>query len=140
MTDAQRRVTVSLVKRLEALRRLIERHPFASDAVLAVAVAGFVQPEIWTSDSYLTASKAIYVPAALAMTLPLAWRRRAPFAVAAVVMGALVVESLAVGSAPTPDSALVGWLIAIYTVAAHRDRFQALIGGAFSLGAGLVWI
>jgi signal transduction histidine kinase len=55
-------------------------------------------------------------------------------------MGALIVESLAVGSAPTPDSQLVGWLLAIYTVAAHCDRVAAAIGGAISIAAGLVWI
>jgi signal transduction histidine kinase len=35
---------------------------------------------------------------------------------------------------------LVGWLIAIYSVAAHCDRTRALIGGAVSLAAGLVWM
>jgi signal transduction histidine kinase len=123
-----------------AVRRLVERHPLAGDTALAVALAAFVQWEIWTSGGYLTASKAIYVPAGLLMTLPLAWRRRAPLAVAAVVMGALAAGSLAVGSAPTPDSALAGWLLAIYSVAAHCDRLAALTGGVFSLGAGLVWI
>src|SRR5436189_202599 len=83
-----------------------------------VALAGFVLSDLWTSGDYLTASKAIYLPAGLLMTLPLAWRRRAPLPVAAVVMGALVFESLAVGSAPTQDAPLVGWLLAIYSVAA----------------------
>src|SRR5206468_1483349 len=122
MTQSRLRVTVRGVTWFQTLRRLIERHPFASDAALAAAIAAFLQPEIWSSGDYLTASKAIYVPAALAMTLPLAWRRRAPLTVVVIVMGALVVESLAVGSAPTPDSSLVAWLLAIYTVAAHRER------------------
>jgi signal transduction histidine kinase len=128
------------MKRFRSVRRLVERHPFASDAALAVALAGFVLSDLWTSGDYLTASKAIYVPAGLLMTLPLAWRRRAPLPVAAVVMGALVFESLAVGSAPTQDAPLVGWLLAIYSVAAHCGRTAALLGGAMSLGAGLVWI
>ncbi len=128
------------MSRFQAVRGLIERHPFASDAALAVALAAFVLSDVLTSSDYLTASKAIYVPAALLMTLPLAWRRRAPLPVAAVVMGALVFESLAVGSAPTPDSPLVGWLLAIYSVAAHCGRAGALVGGAVSLAAGLVWI
>jgi signal transduction histidine kinase len=125
---------------LRTIRRLIEEHPRASDAALAVAFAAIVQSDIWTSGHYLTASKAIYVPTGLLMTLPLAWRRRAPLAVAAVVMGALVVESLAVGSAPTPDSPLISWLLAIYSVAAHCDRIAALAGGLLSLAAGLVWM
>ena len=140
MTHGPARVTVSVVRRLEALRSLIVRHPFASDAAIAAAVCAFVLQDIWTSSGYLTASKAIYVPAALAMTVPLAWRRRAPLVVAIVVMGAVAVASLVVGSAPIPDTALVAWLIAIYSVAAHCERRPALIGGAFSLGAGLVWM
>jgi len=124
----------------QAARRLVERHPFASDAALAVLLAGLVLSDVWTSGDYLTASRAIYVPAGLLMTLPLAWRRRAPLPVAVVVMGGLVFESLAVGSAPTQDSPLVGWLLAIYSVAAHSDRTAALAGGAVSLVAGLVWI
>jgi signal transduction histidine kinase len=124
----------------EAARGLIARHPFASDTLVAIALAAFVQQDIWGSSDYFTASRAIYVPAALLMTLPLAFRRRAPFAVAVVVMGALAFEALAVGSAPTPDSQLVGWLLAIYTVAAHCGRVAAAIGGALSLGAGLIWI
>jgi len=122
------------------LRGGIERHRFASDAALAVALAVLVLSEVLTSTGYYTASQAIYVPASLLMTLPLAWRRRAPLAVTIVVMGALVFESLVVGSAPTPDVQLVGWLIAIYSVAAHCDRTRALIGGAVSLAAGLVWM
>jgi signal transduction histidine kinase len=123
-----------------SVRRLIEDHPLASDAAVAIAVTAFVQVDIWTSGDYLTASKAIYVPTALLMTLPLVWRRRAPLLVCAVVMGALIVQSLAVGSAPTPDSALIAWLLAIYSVAAHCNRVGAAAGGAMSLGAGLVWM
>src|SRR6266540_247468 len=124
----------------EAARGMVARHPLASDTLVAVALAAFVQQDIWGSRDYFTASKAIYVPAALLMTLPLAFRRRAPFAVAVVVMGALVFEALAIGSAPTPDSQLVGWLLAIYSVAAHCGRVAAAAGGVVSLAAGLVWI
>jgi signal transduction histidine kinase len=124
----------------EAARTWIARHPLASDSVVAVALAVFVQQDIWGSSSYFTASKWIYVPAGLLMTLPLAFRRRAPPAVVAVVMASLAFEALAVGSAPTPDSQLVGWLLAIYSVAAHRDRVAAAVGGAISFAAGVIWI
>jgi signal transduction histidine kinase len=124
----------------EVARTSIARHPFAADTVVAVALAVFVLQDIATSGDYYSASKAIYVPAALLMTLPLAFRRRAPFVVVVVVMGALACESLAVGSAPTPDTQLVGWLLAIYSVAAHCEQRAAAIGGALSLAAGLIWI
>jgi signal transduction histidine kinase len=119
---------------------VVERHPLAADGVVAVVLAGLVLSDLLTSGDYYSASKWIYVPATLAMTLPLAWRRRAPLVVAAVVMGALVFEALAVGSAPVPDSQLVSWLLAIYSVAAHRDRLRALVGGAIGLAAGIVWM
>ena len=140
MTNARPGVTVRRVKWFRRARRLVERHPFASDAAIAIALAAFVLSDVLGSGDYFTASKAIYVPAALLMTLPLAWRRKAPLPVLAIVMGALVFESLAVGSAPTPDSQLVGWLLAIYTVAAHCDRVAALAGGAIALTAGLIWM
>jgi signal transduction histidine kinase len=140
MTNAPRRVTVRRVQQLQSVWRAIQRHPFAGDAAIAVALAVVVLSDLLTSGDYYSASKAIYVPAALLMTLPLAWRRKAPLPVAVVVMGALAVESLAVGSAPTPDTQLVGWLVAIYTVAAHCDRRAALAGGAISLAAGLIWM
>ena len=140
MTNARPGVTVRRVKWFRRARRLVERHPFASDAAIAIALAAFVLSDVLGSGDYYTASKAIYVPAALLMTLPLAWRRKAPLPVLAIVMGALVFESLAVGSAPTPDSQLVGWLLAIYTVAAHCDRVAAFAGGAIALTAGLIWM
>src|ERR1043166_262806 len=123
---------------LRKLRRGIEDHPLASDGALALALAALVLGDVFTSTDYYTASMAIYVPATLLMTLPLAFRRVAPLAVATVVMGALVFEALAVGAAPAPDWQLVGWLVAIYSVAAHCDRREALAGGAISLAAGLV--
>ena len=128
------------MRSLLALRRAVDRHPFASDAALALAVAAIVQFDVLSDDGYLSASNWVYVPTTLLMTLPLAWRRRAPLVVVAVVMGALVVEALAAGSSPTPDTPLIAWLLAIYTVAAHRGRVGAVVGGAIGLVAGTVWI
>jgi signal transduction histidine kinase len=140
MTNAPAGVTFRRVERLRYVWDAIQRHPFAGDAAIAVALAAFVLSDLLTSGDYYTASKAIYVPAALLMTLPLAWRRKAPLPVTAVVMGALAAESLAVGSAPTPDFQLVGWLLAIYTAAAHCERPAAIAGLVISLAAGLVWM
>ena len=136
---AERRY-VRTMARLRALPRLLEQHPFAADGMLAGVLAAGVLADIWTSRDYFTASQAIYVPAALLMTLPLAWRRLAPLAVVSVVMGALVAESVAVGSAPTPDTPLIALLVATYSVAAHCERRRALVGGAVSLVAGVAWV
>ena len=106
-------------------------------SVLTLLVVG----DVSTSRGYFTGPLWLYLAAALLMTVPLAWRRRAPLAVVVVVMGALTAQSLALGdSAPSPDSELVAWLVAVYSVAAHSQRRSALAGGGISLVAGLVWL
>lgn len=122
------------------LRGWVGAHPFAADATLAVLLAAFVLQDVVGSGDYLTASRTIYVPAALLMTLPLAWRRRAPLAMATTVMAALAVQTIAVNGAHTPDSPLPAWLLAIYTMAAGCERRAALAGLTVSMAAGLVWI
>src|SRR4051795_5500580 len=97
------------------------RHPFGTDVAIALALCLFVLQDVFGSPDYLTASKAIYVPAALLMTLPLAFRRRAPLPVALIVMAALAAQSIAVGDANTPDSPLPAWLLAIYTMASDCE-------------------
>jgi signal transduction histidine kinase len=129
-----------LVASIRAGIRAVQRHPFASDAVLGSALALLVLSEVFTSRSYLTGSEWVYVPVALLMTLPLAWRRRFPLAVVAVVMGAFAVQSLILDPMPTPDVELVPALVAVYSVGAHARRWQSYLGLAIGLGAGLVWL
>jgi signal transduction histidine kinase len=128
------------MSRLANLRHLVHAHPFVVDGVTAVALAGLVVEDVFSSGGYYTASKWIYVPAALLMTLPLAWRRRWPLTVCVIVMGTLAAESIAVGSAPTPDVAMIAWLLAIYSAAAHCDRNRAVVAAVVSIAAGLVWM
>ncbi len=119
---------------------MIRGHPFASDGLLAVALAAFVLSEVFTSGGYLTGSNWVYVPVAVLMTLPLAWRRRAPLLVVALVMGAFAAQSLILDPTPTPDVELIPALIAVYSVAAHGERWVSFVGGGLSLVAGLVWL
>ena len=79
---------------MTALRRLTSSwrlHAFAADAALAVAITVVVQQETWTSE-WVRGSKPALAVAGLAMTLPLAWRRRWPVAVAVTVFAALAVH------------------------------------------------
>jgi signal transduction histidine kinase len=131
---------VQAMASLRAAARVPRDHPLASDAVLAIVLAGLVLSEVLTSRSYLTGSIAIYVPVALVMTLPLAWRRRAPLAVAVLVMGAFAIQSVILDPTPTPDVELIPALLAVYSVAAHADQWEAFAGGAFSVVAGLIWL
>jgi signal transduction histidine kinase len=119
---------------------MLRGHPFASDGLLAFALAAFVLSEVFTSGGYLTGSYWVYVPVAVLMTVPLAWRRRAPLVVVALVMGAFAAQSLILDPKPTPDEELIPALIAVYSVAAHGKRWVSFVGGGLSLVAGLIWL
>ena len=67
-----------------------------------------------------------FVPAA---TLPLAWRRRAPLLVLAVVAGAVLAQAVAAEPAVTFGEFLA-MMLATYSVAAHGSRYEAALGGA----------
>ena len=109
--------------RIRAAVFMIRGHPFATDAALAFALAAVVLFEVFTSKGYLTGSAWVYVPVALLMTVPLAWRRRAPLLVVVLVMGAFAAQSLILDPTPTPDVELIPALIAAYSVAAHGERW-----------------
>ena len=110
--------------------------PPALDALLALALTTLVQLEIWGSD--VTVPKALAVPVGLLMTLPLAWRRRAPLAVVAVVMGALAAESFLDSSEQPAQTPFLALVVAVYSVAAYSERIGASIGGAISLAVILL--
>jgi signal transduction histidine kinase len=133
--------TVSHVVGRRGAIELLRRHPHASDAALAGLLAVVVLGDVVDSAGYLTGSRWVYVPAGLAMTLPLALRRRTPLLVVAVVMGALVAQTLLLtGSTPSPDTELIPWLLAVYSVSAHGSGRAPILGGAISLAAGVVWL
>jgi signal transduction histidine kinase len=115
-------------------------HPFATDFLLGLTLAALVLSDIFTSGGYLTGSNWVYVPVAVLMTVPLAWRRHAPLVVVALVMGAFAAQSLILDPTPTPDVELIPALIAAYSVAVHGERWVAFVGGGLSLAAGLVWL
>jgi signal transduction histidine kinase len=127
---------------VRAVVRALRDHSLASDAALAFVLALFVLQDVLLSNGdYLTGQRSVYVPAALLMTLPLAWRRRAPLLVVSVVMAALAAQALLLTpGAPYPDSELVPLLVSVYSVAAHGERRAPLVGLAISFAAGLVWV
>ena len=126
--------------RLQAAIRLIRDRSFASDCALAALLTVVVLGDVLASSDYLAGSKGIYVPAALLMTVPLAWRRVHPFPVVVLVMCAFAAQGAALGSTPTPDTELVPALLAVYSVGAHAERWQAYAGLAVGLVGGLVWL
>jgi signal transduction histidine kinase len=112
----------------------------AADTVLALVLAAYSQLEIWwpsvavgVGPADAVGAKTVLVPTALFATLPLALRRRFPFAVLCMVVGAIAAQALLT----TPVEGLSGavaLVLAVYSVAAHARRPRALLG----LGIALV--
>jgi signal transduction histidine kinase len=122
---------------LERARDAVRGHPRAVDALLALGLAALVQWEILTTD--VTGPKWLLVPAGLAITIPLAWRRVAPLPALLVVMAASAAAGLAAADsdevAQTPQMPFLAEILAVYSVGAHAERRQALIGLAVSWAA-----
>jgi signal transduction histidine kinase len=111
----------------------MRRRPGAADALLAVALVTLAEVETFTNDTSPGPRGALAAAGLIAM-LSLAWRRRAPLASAAVTLGVIGAISALWGF----DDAWVGigFLVAVYSVAAHGERLEALIGLALGLLAG----
>ena len=138
MSIVARWVTFLVMTRAQAVVRAFRDHPFASDAALAFGLTALVLSDVLTSGAYLSGSNWVYVPVVLLMTVPLGWRRRDPLVVVVLVMGAFAAQSLILG--PTPDVELIPALIAVYSVAAHGERWIAFAGGAVGLVGGVIWL
>ncbi len=126
---------------LARLRALADRHPDATEAIIAAVFVAFELASLrigWPA--------APPVPAPLAVLLvvllyaPLAWRRRAPLLVLAAVTVAVVVYSLA----GVPDAWWFGngWLLAAYSAGVYgegrwRTPVRAAASVAFTAGVAL---
>jgi signal transduction histidine kinase len=117
---------LDLAKRTQALDR---RYPLAADTLLAVALAAAALVSLAATYDELPATGSPFshgwtvavVVSMLALTLPLAWRRRFPFSVAVVVVGAFLVARIVVHVPEANVSLLAAWLM-IYSVAVHGQR------------------
>ena len=99
--------------------------PHRGDLLLAAATAILSQAETWTAGGY--EPRRAYAAAALAMTLPLAWRRSAPLAVMAIVFLPLI--GMAAAGHPLDSSyVMVVLLVAFHAVGAHCERHRAIAG------------
>ncbi len=108
------------------------------DVAIAAVVTVVAQAETWTADGY--DPRPAYAAAALAMTVPLAWRRVVPLAVLPVVMAPLV--AMAAAGHPLDSSYVMAvLLLAFHAIGAYCGRRRALgglIGGLAVLAAVLV--
>jgi len=116
-------------------RERVRLVPPTADAVAAVALAGLALVETWATAAY--EPRIPYVLAALAMTLPLAWRRAAPLLTLVVALAVLI----AMDAAGNPlDSAYIMavLILAFYSVGAHLDRVASVTG--WLLGVVLIGV
>ena len=119
-----------LVASLTAAREAASRRPGLIDAALAVALAALVTWEITTTD--VSGPPGPLLGFGLLTTLPLAVRRRAPVAVAvAVCIGVLVLDQIT--EVQEPQTTLLPFLAAVYSVGAHAGRRTTGIGLACAL-------
>jgi signal transduction histidine kinase len=127
--------TLRYVQRV--VRRLFTRTTRRGDLVLAVGLALLALTEtLWPGGLLATGpiegNKAVLVPTALAMTLPLALRHRLPLLCVLVVFGAAALQEVFT----TPPDGIAGvaaLLLAVYSVAAYSDGRRAGVGLAGAL-------
>lgn len=103
---------------MRSIRDAATRHPQAADAVLAAVLAGAFVLITGTAEGTTDTDWLFYV----AMHVPLVWRRRAPLAVFAAVLGLGLICTAV--DATGPFLAAVP-MVAAYTVARHRSRVTA---------------
>jgi signal transduction histidine kinase len=100
--------------------------PVGPDGVLALVLTVLLQGELWLGERYQShlafpGSKAGTAPFLLVATVAIAWRRRYPTAVLAVVMGSLAAQSLATGGTEAGGGFLLV-LISVYSAAAYGEH------------------
>jgi signal transduction histidine kinase len=100
------------------------------DVLLAIALAIGVVLQVLLDDSF--DATVVTVAGALAITVPLAWRRVAPLAVVLVFAGASVVQAALEGGVyqqgPPPVAALIAGAVAFYSLGAHTAEREARLG------------
>jgi signal transduction histidine kinase len=111
------------------------------DALLALALAGTAQYEIWVGsllDDGIPGPRLPNAVLLLLITVPLAWRRRAPVVVFAVVLVSVGLQVTLIDDARSDQPPFQHWLallVVFYSLGAHADRRRALVAGA--LGGGV---
>jgi signal transduction histidine kinase len=100
--------------------------------MLALALAAAAQAEVWSG--LLAGPKWATLPASLAYTLPLAWRRRAPLPVAVLVVASALIQVFASVDLDTGLSWFVAFVVAMYSLGAYGSRAPAIGGLAFAVG------
>jgi signal transduction histidine kinase len=108
-----------------------------ADVALGLALFALTEVFVFTGTLMSGGATPLSVASAAALTLPLAWRRRAPLAAATIVASAIVIDDLAAGW----DSAVISFdcsIIAAYSAGAHARQRHAAAAAAALAAANLV--
>jgi signal transduction histidine kinase len=111
------------------------------DALLALALAGTAQYEIWVGPLFDDGIPGPRLPNALLLvliTVPLAWRRRAPTVVFALVLVSVALQVMLIDDPRSDQPPFQHWLallVIFYSLGANAERRRALVAGA--LGGGV---
>jgi signal transduction histidine kinase len=117
---------------VETARDAVRRRPALIDVLIAGALAALVTWEILTTD--VAGPLAWLMPLGLLTTAPLALRRRQPLVTLVVVCAAIVALSAA-SDVQEPQTTLLPFLLAVYSVGAHADPAPGLVGLVAAIGA-----
>ena len=113
--------------------------PRLTDALLALGLAAAMLVQLVLADE--PGATAVGIVGALAVTLPLAWRRRAPLAVVLTSVGAALAQELLGGGLysgqPPLAAAIVAGGVAFYSLGAHAPERRAATG--FVIGVAGLW-
>ncbi|MGA8846715.1 MAG: sensor histidine kinase [Nocardioides sp.] len=111
--------------------------PGRIDTAIACGLLALAQAEVWLTTGYEPG--VVYAVAAAGMTVPLAWRRRAPIVVCIFVLLVLVAMEI-VGHPQDPAYVMAVLIVALYSVGAYRSHRPAIAGwvGAMALIAALI--
>ncbi|TYB41451.1 sensor histidine kinase [Actinomadura chibensis] len=123
------------IRGFRSLRAWLRGRPQAADALLALGLLAAGLPQLFLenlpADSDLEKFRTPDVWDGLlvvVVTMALTWRRRHPMAVLLVVLGGEL--ALVVAGYPPSLPDVGAFLIAVYSVAAHRGLAQSALGGA----------
>jgi signal transduction histidine kinase len=105
-------------------------HSLIFDVAVALALTGLLQLQVWTGTEAggVFESKPLSSGLMLLLTVPLIWRRRAPFAVAASNGAGRAVQALVTGSWVATHGITLATIVALYAAGAYGKRWRGWVG------------
>jgi signal transduction histidine kinase len=114
------------------------------DWLLAAVLLALSEFDLWVKtlpgDQHVTSGRAAASVLFVLVTVPLAWRRRAPVAVLFTVIAAAVGAAFAIRPSQGPVTSFIALIMAFYSVAANCTERRALAGGGIGLAVAAVLI